>query len=204
MSKLYFITSTMGGGKSTQLLAKEFNYRENGKKTLIVKPTTDTRNGAWTHGQWGKTFSRPMKSGSECLFLDPNRWNEIEKYTMIADKDIIFVDEVQFCSPSDVDEMARWVDEYNVPVLAYGLKTTAEGDLFDGSARLLALADEIEIMISVCSFCGRRASHHVRISGGERLVGNAGVEGNGVAYKACCRKCFKKLVAYTALKGDKE
>ena len=193
MSKLYFITSTMGGGKSTQLLAKEFNYRENGKKTLIVKPTTDTRNGAWTHGQWGKTFSRPMKSGSECLFLDPNRWNEIEKYTMIADKDIIFVDEVQFCAPSDVDEMARWVDEYNVPVLAYGLKTTAEGDLFEGSARLLALADEIEIMISVCSFCGRRASHHVRISGGERLAGNAGVEGNGVAYKACCRKCFKKI-----------
>ena len=80
-----------------------------------------------------------------------------------------------------------------MPVLAYGLKTTAEGDLFEGSARLLALADEIEIMISVCSFCGRRASHHVRISGGERLAGNAGVEGNGVTYKACCRKCFKKI-----------
>ena len=75
MSKLYFITSTMGGGKSTQLLAKEFNYRENGKKTLIVKPTTDTRNGVWKHGQYGETFSRPMKSGSECLFLDPSRWN---------------------------------------------------------------------------------------------------------------------------------
>ena len=183
----------MNSGKSTALITKEFNYRENGKKTLIVKPTTDTRNGAWTHGQWGKTFSRPMKSGSECLFLDPNRWNEIEEYTTIADKDIVFVDEVQFCAPSDVDEMARWVDEYNVPVLAYGLKTTAEGDLFEGSARLLALADEIEIMISVCSFCGRRASHHVRISGGERLAGNAGVEGNGVKYKACCRRCFKKI-----------
>ena len=193
MSKLYFMCGCMNSGKSTALITKEFNYRENGKKTLIVKPTTDTRNGVWTHGQWGKTFSRPMKSGSECLFLDPNRWNEIEKYTMIADKDIIFVDEVQFCAPSDIDEMARWVDEYNVPVLAYGLKTTAEGDLFEGSARLLALADEIEIMISVCSFCGRRASHHVRISGGERLAGNAGVEGNGVAYKACCRKCFKKI-----------
>ena len=108
----------MNSGKSTALITKEFNYRENGKKTLIVKPTTDTRNGAWTHGQWGKTFSRPMKSGSECLFLDPNRWNEIEKHTMIADKDIIFVDEVQFCSPSDVDEMARWLDEYNIPVFA--------------------------------------------------------------------------------------
>ena len=191
----------MNSGKSTALITKEFNYRENGKKTLIVKPTTDTRNGAWTHGQWGQTFSRPMKSGSECLFHDPNRWNEIEKYTMIADKDIIFVDEVQFCSPSDVDEMARWVDEYNVPVLAYGLKTTAEGDLFEGSARLLALADEIEIMISVCSFCGRRASHHVRISGGERLAGNAGVEGNGVAYKSCCRKCFKKITEENVLRN---
>ena len=188
----------MGGGKSTQLLAKEFNYRENGKKTLIVKPTTDTRNGTWGHGEWGKTYSRPMKSGSVCLFLDPSRWNEIEKYVSIADKDIIFVDEAQFCSATDVDEMARWVDSYNVPVLAYGLKTTAEGDLFEGSARLLAMADEIEIMISVCSFCGRRASHHVRISGGRRLVGNAGVEGNGVAYKACCRKCFKRILSEQA------
>lgn len=195
MSKLYFITSTMGGGKSTQLLAKEFNYRENRKKTLIVKPTTDTRNGTWKHGEWGETFSRPMKQGSKCLFLDPGRWNEIENYADVRDLDIVFVDEAQFCAPEDVDEMARWVDEYGIPCLAYGLKTTAEGDLFPGSARLLAMADEIEIMISVCSFCGRRASHHVRISGGERLIGNAGVESDDVKYKACCRRCFKKVMA---------
>ncbi len=194
MSKLYFITSTMGGGKSTQLLAKEFNYRENGKKTLIVKPTTDTRNGTWGHGEWGLTFSRPMKQGSKCLFLEPGRWNEIENYVSVRDLDIIFVDEAQFCSAADVDEMARWVDSYEIPCLVYGLKTTAEGDLFEGSARLLALADEIEIMISVCSFCGRRASHHVRVSGGRKLVGNAGVEGDGVVYKACCRRCFKRIL----------
>lgn len=194
MSKLYFITSTMGGGKSTQLLAKEFNYRENRKKTLIVKPTTDTRNGVWKHGEWGETFSRPMKQGSKCLFLDPGRWDEIENYADVRDLDIVFVDEAQFCAPEDVDEMARWVDEYGIPCLAYGLKTTAEGDLFPGSARLLAMADEIEIMISVCSFCGRRASHHVRISGGERLIGNAGVESDDVKYKACCRRCFKKVM----------
>lgn len=132
------------------------------------------------------------------MFLDPSRWNEIENYVSIADKDIIFVDEAQFCMPEDVDEMARWVDSYDIPVLAYGLKTTAEGDLFEGSARLLAMADEIEIMISVCSFCGRRASHHVRISGGRRLVGNAGVEGDGVAYKACCRRCFKRILSEQA------
>ena len=103
--------------------------------------------------------------------------------------------------PQEAPAQCWWVDEYNVPVLAYGLKTTAEGDLFDGSARLLALADEIEIMISVCSFCGRRASHHVRISGGERLAGNAGVEGNGVTYKACCRKCFKKITEENVLRN---
>lgn len=194
MSKLYFICGCMGSGKSTALITKEFNYRENGKKTLIVKPTTDTRNGVWSHGQLGETFSRPMKQGSKCLFLEPGRWNEIENYVDVRNLDIVFVDEAQFCYESDVDEMARWVDEYSVPVLAYGLKTTAEGDLFPGSARLLALADEIEIMISVCSFCGRRASHHVRVCGGKKLIGNLGVESDDVKYKACCRRCFKKVM----------
>jgi len=195
MSKLYFICGTMNSGKSTALITKEFNYRENGKKTLIVKPTTDTRNGTWGHGEWGLTYSRPMKQGSKCLFLEPGRWNEIENYVDVRDLDIIFVDEAQFCSATDVDEMARWVDEYGRSVLVYALKTTAEGDLFPGSARLLALADEIEIMISVCSFCGRRASHHVRISGGRKLVGNLGVESEDVKYKACCRRCFKRILS---------
>ena len=192
MSKLFFITGTMGAAKSTNLIAKDYNYRENGKKTLILKPTTDTRNGTYHHFEMGKTFSRPMKEGADCLFLDAGRFDELG-LEAVKDKDIVFVDEAQFLTQSDVDFLASIPDELDIPVLAYGLKTTAEGDLFEGSARLLALADEIEIMISVCSFCGRRASHHVRISGGERLAGNAGVEGNGVAYKACCRRCFKKI-----------
>ena len=192
MSKLYFITGTMGSAKSANLIAKDYNYRENGKKTLILKPTTDTRNGTYHHFEIGKTYSRAIKEGVDCLFLDAGRFDELG-LEAVKDKDIVFVDEAQFLTQSDVDFLASIPDELDIPVLAYGLKTTAEGDLFPGSARLLALADEIEIMISVCSFCGRRASHHVRISGGERLAGNAGVEGNGVAYKACCRKCFKKL-----------
>ena len=135
-----------------------------------------------------------MKEGSDCLFLDAGRFDELGLET-VKDKDIVFVDEAQFLTRSDVDFLASIPDELDIPVLAYGLKTTAEGDLFPGSARLLALADEIEIMISVCSFCGRRASHHVRISGGERLIGNAGVESDDVKYKACCRRCFKKVMA---------
>ena len=192
MSKLFFITGTMGAAKSANLIAKDYNYRENGKKTLILKPTTDTRNGTYHHFEIGKTYSRAIKEGADCLFLDAGRFDELG-LEAVKDKDIVFVDEAQFLTQSDVDFLASIPDELDIPVLAYGLKTTAEGDLFEGSTRLLALADEIEIMISVCSFCGRRASHHVRISGGERLAGNAGVEGNGVKYKACCRKCFKKL-----------
>lgn len=193
MSKLHFITATMGAGKSTQLLAKNYNYLENGKKTLILKPTTDTREGSYGHLEWGKTYSRPMKDGAECLFLDPGKFQE--GLSEIRGKDIVFIDEAQFLTRDDVMLLTEIPDEMDIPVLAYGLKTTAEGDLFEGSAALLAMADEIEIMISVCSFCGRRASHHVRISGGKRLIGNAGVEGNGVVYKACCRRCFKKFMA---------
>lgn len=195
MAKLYFICGTMGSAKSTQLMAKDYNYRENGKKTLILKPTTDTRNGVFSHGEFGLTYARPIKQGVECLFLEPKRFNELGKFSDFKSKDIIFVDESQFCDPRDIDFLATIPDEYSVSVIMYGLKTTAEGDLFPGSARLLAMADEIEIMISVCSFCGRRASHHVRISGGERLIGNAGVESDDVKYKSCCRRCFKKVMA---------
>ena len=194
MSKLFFITGTMGSAKSTNLIAKDYNYRENGKKTLILKPTTDTRNGTYRHGEMGKTFSRPMKEGADCLFLDAGRFDELG-LEAVKDKDIVFVDEAQFLAPSDVDFLASIPDELDIPVLAYGLKTTAEGDLFPGSARLLAMADEIEIMISVCSFCGRRASHHVRVCGGKNLIGNLGVESDDVKYKACCRRCFKKVMA---------
>lgn len=194
MSKLYFITGTMSSGKSTQLIAKDYNYRENGKKTLILKPTTDTRNGTYRHGEMGKTYSRAMKEGADCLFLDAGRFDELG-LEAVKDKDIVFVDEAQFLTQSDVDFLASIPDELDIPVLAYGLKTTAEGDLFPGSARLLAMADEIEIMISVCSFCGCRASHHVRVCGGKKLIGNLGVESDDVKYKACCRRCFKKVMA---------
>lgn len=194
MSKLHFIAGTMGSGKSTQLIAKEFNYRENGKKTLVLKPTTDTRNGTYKHGEWGKTFSRPMKDGAKCLFLDAGRFVEAKDLVDLKSFDVVFCDESQFLAKEDVDFLCSIPDDLNIPVLAYGLKTTAEGDLFEGSSALLAMADEVEIMISVCSFCGRRASHHVRVSGGKFLQGNAGVEGNGVEYKSCCRKCFKELM----------
>ena len=194
MSKLFFITGTMGSAKSTNLIAKDYNYRENGKKTLILKPTTDTRNGTYHPFEMGKTFSCPMKEGADCLFLDAGRFDELG-LEAVKDKDIVFVDEAQFLTPSDVDFLASIPDELDIPVLAYGLKTTAEGDLFPGSARLLAMADEIEIMISVCSFCGRRASHHVRVCGGKNLIGNLGVESDDVKYKACCRRCFKKVMA---------
>ena len=193
MSKLYFVCGCMNSGKSTNLIAKDYNYRENGKKTLILKPTTDTRNGTYHHFEMGKTFSRPMKEGADCLFLDPGRFDELG-LEAVKDKDIVFVDEAQFLTRSDVDFLASIPDELDIPVLAYGLKTTAEGDLFPGSARLLAMADEIEIMISVCSFCGRRASHHVRVCGGKNLIGNLGVESDDVKYKACCRRCFKKVM----------
>lgn len=194
MSKLYFITGTMGSGKSTQLLSKEYNYRENNKKPLIIKPTTDVRNGVYSHGEFGKTFSRPIKQGADCLFLEPNRFEDLKNIIDIKSYDILFVDESQFLTRKDVLFLTTIPDYLNVPVLAYGLKTTAEGDLFEGSATLLAMADEIEIMISTCCFCGRRASHHVRISGGKYLKGDGGCESEDVKYKAVCRKCFIKYI----------
>lgn len=203
MAKLFFIYGTMGSSKSSLLICKNHSYKEKGKKTLIIKPTTDTRNGAFGHGQFGSTCSRPIPEGPECLFLDPGNFKDLPKFVDVENLDIIFVDESQFCKKEDIYYLSDVVDDLNIPVMCYGLKTTAEGDLFEGSSALLAIADELEETIGICD-CGRRATHHIRVSGGKYLAGNAGCESKDVKYESCCRRCFKKHLRKQGIIGANE
>lgn len=194
MGKLSYIYGTMNSAKTTAALTSEHCYRENGRKTIILKPNTDIRDGKYGHLEFGPIKSRLIRTGPKALYLEPTKFSDAADF--IKGKDIVFVDEVQFLSKKDVWWLSDIVDGSvtgkSVPVVCYGLKTDAEGNLFEGSEAMLAVADELEERRSVCSFCGKRATMHIRTSGEVGLVGAEGCEGNGITYKSVCRSCFKK------------
>lgn len=127
------------------------------------------------------------------MFLESDRFNELENFVDLNTVDVVLVDEAQFLTKQDVWFLSQIVDDNGISVMAYGLKTNANGELFEGSEALLTLADELEECRGICK-CGRRATHHIRLSGGSDLTGEAGVESEDVKYESVCRKCFKKFI----------
>ena len=212
MSKLSFIYGPMNCGKSSRLLMTAHTYESSGKKPLLLKPTTDTRDGVFKHGDWGIIKSRFIKEGPRALYLEPGHWRDlINILPSLTHFDAVLVDEVQFLQEDDIWFLSDIVDgactvsnnhehfkRFGRPVICYGLKTTAEGKLFDGSAALLAIADELEESRGVCK-CGKRATMHVRLCGGKCLIGEAGVESDSVRYESVCRRFFKKILAEQSL-----
>ena len=180
MAKLYFYYGAMGSSKSANALMAEYNYRERGQKVLLAKTNLDTRDGV-------HTIRSRIGLERECVLLSdicamPDE--EIQKY------DAVIVDEIQFARKEQIDFLARIVDELNVPVMCYGLRTDFQLNLFEGSARLLAIADEIKEIKTVC-WCGKKAICNARynrngiVRTGEQLMLGANDE-----YIALCRKHF--------------
>ena len=186
MAKISFYYSVMGGGKTTYLIQTEYAYRQKGFKTLILKPTVDDREGA--HHGWGPISSRVVTSQQQALYVDaitPEVLNGL-------DYNMIFVDELQFFTPQDVDVLADIADKQNIPVMCYGLKTDVNGHLFAGSAALLAVADDIKEIEYPCA-CGRKATHHIRKIDGKIDTTDVAiaVEKGNITYEAVCRQCWK-------------
>lgn len=180
MAKLYFYYGAMGSSKSANALMAEYNYRERGQKVLLAKTNLDTRDGV-------HTIRSRIGLERECVLLSdicamPEE--EIQKY------DAVIVDEIQFAKKEQIDFLARIVDELNVPVMCYGLRTDFQLNLFEGSARLLAIADEIKEIKTVC-WCGKKAICNARynrngiVRTGEQIMLGANDE-----YIALCRKHF--------------
>ena len=187
MAKLFFYYSVMGGGKTTSLLQTEYAYRQNGFMPLIIKPTIDDREGA-QHG-WGPISSRVLTGKHQALYVDsitPDTFKGL-------DFNILLVDEAQFFKAQDIEALSDIVDKRNIPVLCYGLKTDANGNLFEGAAKLLAMADEIKEIERACK-CGQKAIMHVRyINGKVDKSGQAiAVEKGNVTYESLCRQCWKQ------------
>ena len=192
MAKLYFYYSAMNAGKTTTLLQSAHNYRERGMRTLILTPRLDTRAGE------GVVASRIGLQSKGTVF---GRDDDLER---IARDDIaahgalgcVLVDEAQFLSKSQVWQLSEIVDRLNVPVLAYGLRTDFRGELFEGSQYLLAWADNLVEIKTICH-TGRKATMVVRVDEhGHAVTDGPQVEiGGNDRYVSVSRGEFKKIMA---------
>ncbi len=151
MAQLYFRYGVMGSSKSANALMARFNYEERGQKALMVKPQLDTRDGEHiVRSRIGLTYP--------CVYfheLQAMEDAEIRAY------DCIIVDEAQFLTKEEVHFLVHLVDDFNIPVLCYGLRTDFKGELFPGSYELLVMADKIEEVKTVC-WCGKKATFNAR------------------------------------------
>ena len=191
MAKLYFYYSAMNAGKSTTLLQSSYNYRERGMHTLILTPELDTRFGT------GEVSSRIGLSTEAVSFsVSDNLFVTCEKHHEQQTLHCVFIDEAQFMTRSQVHQITDVVDRLNVPVLAYGLRTDFQGNLFEGSMYLLAWADSIVEIKTICH-CGRKATMVLRMDGdGNPVRDGAQVKiGGNESYTSVCRHHFKEGIA---------
>ena len=190
MAQLYFYYSAMNAGKSTSLLQSAYNYRERGMHSIIYTAALDHRYGV------GKVTSRiGLQADAKLYAKGDNLFQSINNDCKSRKLDCVFIDEAQFLTKEQVKQLIDVVDELKVPVLAYGLRTDFMGETFEGSHYLLAWADKLSELKTVCH-CGRKASFVVRLDENGQAVknGNQVQIGGNDTYESLCRKHFKALV----------
>ncbi|MCQ2571365.1 MAG: thymidine kinase [Candidatus Saccharibacteria bacterium] len=191
MAQLYFRYGAMGCGKTMQLLQVAFNYEERDEKVCVIKPRTDTKNGT-------KLLTR-IGLERETNFTFARRDNIYKKIAKdCADVDCVLVDESQFLTPAQVDQLMEVVVELNIPVICYGLRLNfrQQDKGFEGSTRLLQIAHKIEEIKTICS-CGRKATINARFlndklvtEGPDILIDDGKTK---IVYRALCNNCYHKL-----------
>lgn len=190
MAKLYFRYGAMGCGKTMQLLQVAFNYEERGMKVCVIKPQTDTKNG-------NKLLTRigPERHTDLCFDQNVNLYEVISQaYKNVS---CVLVDESQFLTPAQADQLMQIVINCDIPVIAYGLRLNfrCEDKGFEGATRLLQIADEIEELKTICE-CGRKATLNCRFiddklitTGPDILIDDGTTK---IEYRALCPKCYEK------------
>jgi thymidine kinase len=188
MAKLYFYYSSMNAGKSTALLQSSYNYRERGMNTLILAPNLDDRYGI------GKVTSRiGLESQATTFNTDDDLLELVTARHREKPLNCVLIDEAQFLAKEQVFQLGEVTDEFNLPVLAYGIRTDFQGEPFPGSKYLLAWADNLIELKAIC-FCGRKATMVIRLDqDGNAITQGSQVEiGGNDRYVSMCRKHFKE------------
>ncbi len=196
VAKLYFSYSTMNAGKSTLLLQASYNYRERGMRTVLFIAAFDDRGGV------GRIASRiGLDSEAHTFRPEDNLYKTLENLKADGDIACAFVDEAQFLTEQQVWQLARVADRLKIPVMTYGLRTDFRGKLFPGSEALLALADELREVRTICH-CGRKATMVVRMDGqGQVIREGAQIEvGGNEKYVSYCRRHWDDVMNPEALK----
>ena len=187
MAKLYFRYGVMGSSKSAQALITKFNYEEQGMRVWLIKPAADTR--------YGTDIVRSrigLEQTGDVITEEMNLF-EIFRDREKEFNDVIIADEAQFLTPAHIEQLRDIVDNYNVPVFCFGLRTDFRTKMFPGSARLFELADSVSELKTVCT-CGGKAMVNARIDGNGNIVteGAQIMLGGNESYRPMCYKCWKK------------
>ena len=188
MAKLYFYYSSMNAGKSTMLLQSSYNYRERGMHTLLLVPAIDNRAGV------GRIQSRiALAAEADAFAPADNLLERVRAEHAARPLACVLVDEAQFLSRGQARQLSDVVDRLDIPVLCYGLRTDFQGNLFEGSAALLAWADTLTEIKTICH-CGRKATMVLRLDAAGRAVREgAQIEiGGNDRYVSVCRRHFKE------------
>jgi thymidine kinase len=198
MAKLYFRYGAMGSSKTANALMVHYNYIEKGQNAILLKPAAENRDGA-------TVIRSRIGLSAECGFIEDFLKEATDKWlTGQSDDwdrlDCVIVDEAHFMSADQVDLLALIVDKYDLPIICYGLRTDFTGHLFEGSGRLMELADKIEEVPTVC-WCGRRAHFNARVADGHIVrEGEQVMMGGNESYVSLCRRHFMS----GELKGNRE
>ena len=191
MAQLYFRYGAMGCGKTMQLLQVAFNYEERGQKVCVIKPRTDTKNGTRLLTRIG-----PERETQFTFTKRDNIYNKIAKdYKNV---DCILVDESQFLTPKQVDQLMDIVVVFNIPVMCYGLRLNfrQEDGGFEGATRLLQIAHKIEEIKTICD-CGHKATLNCRFLNGKPVTDGPDIlidDGKtDIQYRALCQNCYHRL-----------
>jgi len=188
MAKLYFNYSSMNAGKSTVLLQAAYNYQERGMTTLLLIAAFDDRGGK------GRIASRiGLAADADMFSPDVNVYDHIVEARSTGKIDAVLVDEAQFLTETQVWQLAKVADQLRIPVMCFGLRTDFQGKLFPGSAALLALADNLKEIKTIC-WCGRKATMVARLDADGKIVeeGDQVVIGGNETYVSLCRNHWSR------------
>ena len=190
MAKLYFYYSSMNAGKSTSLLQSAYNYQERGMTPLLLTAEIDNRYSV------GKVTSRiGLEAGAHLFNQDNNLFEMVSEKNENETIDCVLIDESHFLRKEQVKQLGKVVDTLDIPVLCYGIRTDFRGELFPGSKHLLAWADNLNELKTVCH-CGRKATMVVRLDSDGKVVsdGDQVVIGGNNQYQSMCRRHFAEHI----------
>ena len=187
MAKLYFKYGAMGSSKSAQALITKFNYEERDMSVWLIKPSVDTRDGA-------DLIRSRIGLEAHARVITPGE-NIVDAYHAAGKHSVIIADEAQFFTPAQIDQLRALVDEEELPVLCFGLRTDFQTHFFPGARRLMELADSLTEIKTVCS-CGRKATVNARLDAAGRIVteGDQVLLGGNDRYIAMCHHCWIRRI----------